>query len=113
MFRAHMSGFDIFCAAVWPAGVLLQLLSLRFVYWDTDEQAIQQHSFGRHKTIRFSEIMKVTAQAEWGPSPGRLKIRYAPSADNEKARRIYPAPADMNGFVDVLKTHAPAAAIEF
>ena len=108
-----MRPLDFFGAIIWSSVLVLQLLSMRFVYWDTDELAIRQHRFGSHKTVRYSEIVKVTAQAEWSSKPSQLKIRYVPNTSDAKVHRMYAAPKDMDGFVDVLRKHAPAAAIEF
>lgn len=112
MLGGRISGVDMFCATVWPAGVLLQLLSMRFVYWDTDEHAIQQHRFGRHRTVPFSEITTVTGQAEWSSKPSYLKIRYVANPDDAKVRRLNASPRDMDGFIDVLRRRASSATIE-
>jgi hypothetical protein len=108
----RMRPLDIFLAVLWPAFVLLQLLSMRFIYWETDEQAIHEHRFGKNKLVPFSEILRVTANAEWSGKVSQLRIEYASSADPSKRRRIRPNPTNIAGLVDVLRQRASSAAIE-
>ncbi len=84
----RMRPLDIFGALIWPASVLHQLLRMHFVYWDTDEQAIHEHRFGRNRLAPFSDVSKVTAYAEWSAKPSRLRIKYASSIEPSKQRRI-------------------------
>ena len=106
-----MNALGIFGAAIFPAFLVMQVLSMRFVYWDVDDEGICEHRFGRRKIVKFSEILKVTGRAEWSAKPSLLKIECVSSEEPSKQSRIYPAPANMDAFVDLLRRCASSADI--
>jgi hypothetical protein len=108
-----MSRLDAFLAIIWPAFLLIQLGSMRFIYWDVDELAIHEHRFGKQKRVPFSQILKVTGRAEWSAKVSQLKIRYASHTNPSKHETIHPAPADMDAFVDLLRQRVAPAGIDF
>lgn len=107
----HFNVFEYLMAAVWTILGLLNVLSLRYIYWELDASSLRIHRFGGMKEIVWDQVTKVSS---WYPeyiSKEFIEIRYVYFASELKQSSIIAKPSDSEKFLETIRQFVPKAKV--
>jgi hypothetical protein len=91
---------------------LSQLLVHQFIWWDILPDGLYERRLWSSRTIPWAEVSHVTFWPNETKPSSSLAICFSRPAPLSAAGQVIATPADRDGFLSVLREHAPQARIE-